>query len=113
MNDLLVTALTAVVSKLLVIAPNCGITKPSSGVSQGEKPRQLSSSAKMAVGKCCAFAAPAIWVLINNSHPVAKTAFTSATFVQSGAERIHSLRTGIFDLSIGGELRYIKCNDLF
>ncbi|MBP6003880.1 MAG: hypothetical protein KA746_10645 [Pyrinomonadaceae bacterium] len=97
MNDELVTANAAVVSKLLVIAPYSahGPTRLSSGVSTGEISPTLSSIAKTAAKNCRRFAAHASHLSQNPSDQVAKRAFTSAFFVASGAKRLRAFRAGI------------------
>ena len=101
MNDVLVTANAAVVSKLLVIAPYPadGYKKPSSGASQGDRSQQFSFTAKTAVSIRRLSAVQASRISKNPSDQSSKGAFTSAAFVQSGAERVLRFRTGIFGIA--------------
>lgn len=97
MNDVLVSARAAVVSKLLVIAPYSADSsaKPSAGVSQGEKPGQSGSANYGSAGLLRRAQPVAIRLLTTNSDQDAKAVITSAAFVESGAKRSSAFRPGL------------------
>ncbi len=101
MNDELVTAHAAVVSKLLVIAPYSanGSVKPS-GVQTGVKPRQVRSAGINSGGLLRRVSPLVRWSSANHSKQVSKAVITSAAFVASGTELANcGFRAGIFGLT--------------
>ncbi|MBK6750776.1 MAG: hypothetical protein KA956_02980 [Pyrinomonadaceae bacterium] len=86
MNDELVTANAAVVSKLLVIAPFSanGFAKPY-GEQTGEYPRRSRPANQNLAGPLSRAWSNAGWPSTKQSEQVAKAVITSAAFVASGA----------------------------
>ena len=86
MNDVLVTANAAVVSKLLVIAPYYDDRlNRRSGVQTGEDPRQIRSAEDNSDGLICRVQPSFRWSPTNHLDLVSKAVITSAAFVYSGA----------------------------
>ena len=87
MNDELVTANAAVVSKLLVIAPySAALSCRKSGVQTWKKPRTNRSAGNGSAGLIRRALPTANRVSTNIYDRVSKAVITSAAFVASGAE---------------------------
>ena len=99
MNDVLVTANAAVVSKLLVIAPYSAVSSHKQhGVQTGEKPRENRSAEDNSGGLLCRVLPLVRWSPTNHLDQVSKAVITSAAFVCSGAERRPAFLTGSSEL---------------
>lgn len=104
LNDELVTAYAAVVSKLLVIAPySADGSYRHSGVQTGEKPRQNRSADESSGGLLGRVSPFGRWSSANHSNKVSKAVITSAAFVASGTEPKVSFRPGIFGINNQGK----------
>ncbi len=93
LNDELVTAKAAVVSKLLVIAPYSahGVSNPRPGVSKGERSRQVRNP-NFGSGDLVHRALSSSNTLFQKlSNKLAKAVITSASFVCSGAATLNGL----------------------
>ena len=101
LNDELVTARAAVVSKLLVIAPySADLSRRQSGVQTGEKPRRNRSAEINSGGLLRRVSPSARWSPANDSLQVSKAVITSAAFVASGTELVNrGFGAGIFGLT--------------